>query len=29
MIVTIIQGVWKESSKKTNYSEGACAHMTF
>ncbi len=27
MIVTIIQGLWKESSKKKNYCEGACGHM--
>jgi hypothetical protein len=26
MIVTIIQGLWKEGSKKKIYSEGACGH---
>jgi hypothetical protein len=26
MIVTIIQGLWKEGSKKKNYSEGTCGH---
>jgi len=29
MIVTIIQGLWKEGSKKKNYCEGACGHVAF
>jgi hypothetical protein len=27
MIVTIIQGMWKEGNKKKIYCEGACDHM--
>jgi hypothetical protein len=29
MIVTIIQGLWKEGNKKKNYCEGVCGHVAF